>query len=68
MYRVRTLAGVLGTLLAATPVAALTAPTAAEGQAGPERATLMQVRETPTREVGVTRPGGLAWKTSWAPC
>ena len=71
MVRVHALTGVLGILLAASQAVVLTSVVPASGAVspmtvgpmpvGPVTAALDQVRETPTREFGVTRPGGLVW-------
>ena len=71
MVRVRALTGMLGILLAASQAVVLTSVGPTSGAvspmtvgpitAGPVTVALEQVRETPTREFGVTRPGGLVW-------
>jgi len=61
MARSRVLTGTLGVLLVAGQAAATASAVPAAGVARPARAELQLVRETPTGEFGITRPGALTW-------
>jgi len=66
MIGARAVTGTLGLLLAASQAVVPTSvvPTSAAASPmmdAPVTVALEQVRETPTREFGVTRPGGLVW-------
>jgi PKD repeat protein len=61
MARSRVLTGMLGLLMVAGPAAVSASAVPAAGAARPARAELQLVRETPTGEFGINRPGALTW-------